>query len=572
MSDKSLRFLLFGEDRGAGKTFGKSATDAESASHRMGAAFHKLGGAVGGEFGELVSRIGESFDGLEGKQASLGAKLMGAGGAAAGVGTALSLISASDKQASDQLKAAVDASGHSYEQYAEEFEGVIKAQENFGHSAVDTQTALQKMTQATGDPKKAIEQMGVVANIAAARHISLSDAADLVDKVISGRGSRTLAEYNITMGKSKDKTKNAEDALAQLAKKVDGQASASVDNFGSKVGIIRTKLGDWTAQMGQTLGPALQTGGVAILALGTIIESGMGKAVVSGIASVGKFALSMGTMAVEAGVAFGAMVVEALAWGASMLVAGAMAILPFLPIIAAVALVGAAAFLLYKNWDTVWGAIKNVSAAAWHWIDDKVVRPIGAGFAWIGHAASSAVSWIGSHWQLLLAILTGPVGLAVLWIKDHWSTVTGVFGRVVDGLRTVFGKVAGFITAPFRLAFNTVSDLWNGTIGRMSWSVPSWVPVIGGNTISAPQLPHLAAGGTAQRGGYVTVGEFGPERMYLPGGASVVPLNRAASGGHGGLTVIVQGDSDPHGAARRIYQLLKDAEASGGLRLDFGGA
>jgi hypothetical protein len=55
--------------------------------------------------------------------------------------------------------------------------------------------------------------------------------------------------------------------------------------------------------------------------------------------------------------------------------------------------------------------------------------------------------------------------------------------------------VAGFISAPFRSAFNFVADAWNNTIGRLRWTVPGWVPVIGGNTIAVPNLPKFHTGG-----------------------------------------------------------------------------
>jgi hypothetical protein len=32
-------------------------------------------------------------------------------------------------------------------------------------------------------------------------------------------------------------------------------------------------------------------------------------------------------------------------------------------------------------------------------------------------------------------------------------------------------------------------------VGRLSWTIPSWVPIVGGNTISAPKLPKFHSGG-----------------------------------------------------------------------------
>jgi hypothetical protein len=80
------------------------------------------------------------------------------------------------------------------------------------------------------------------------------------------------------------------------------------------------------------------------------------------------------------------------------------------------------------------------------------------------------------------------------WIKDAakntWEWIKWMGGAI----GTVFSNVANFITAPFRAAFNGIAYAWNNTIGRLSWTVPGWVPGIGGNSIGAPDLPYFHSG------------------------------------------------------------------------------
>ena len=182
----------------------------------IGSAFSKLGSGIGGEFGDVLSQVGAGFDTLGEK----GKKLEKIGGVLTGVGLALTSIGAKDKQARDQLNQAVTDTGNNVSDYSEKFDKAIREQENFGHSATDTMAALQKMTQATNDPAKAIANMGLVANLAAAQHISLADAAGLVDKIMSGKGARTLAQYGITMPK-------ATNATADLTKATRAQSIAT---------------------------------------------------------------------------------------------------------------------------------------------------------------------------------------------------------------------------------------------------------------------------------------------------------------------------------------------------------
>jgi hypothetical protein len=263
MAERSMKWVLTGEDRSASSTLGKAATAGESASHKIGSAFQKLGGQLGGEFGEVLNKLGEGFEKTGEKGLSLGKKFAIGGAAVAGVGALLTMAGSKEKQATDQLKAAVDATGASYSDYSEEIEKTVKHEENFAHSAADTKTALQTLTQATGDTQKALDNMQLVTDLAAARHISLADAAGMVAKILGGGGGKTLIQYGIHMKTNADGTKDVADALDQLQQKLSGQASASMDNFGAKVAVAKTKLTDFVGEAGQKIGPALTIAGTA---------------------------------------------------------------------------------------------------------------------------------------------------------------------------------------------------------------------------------------------------------------------------------------------------------------------
>ena len=114
--------------------------------------------------------------------------------------------------------------------------------------------------------------MGLVANIAAARHISLSDASTMLSKVLSGKGGKLLSEYGIVMGHTGDKTKDAQNAVDALSKKLDGQAAASMTNFGGFVAQAKAHLEDFGAQAGQVAGPILTVLGPALMGFGTVMD------------------------------------------------------------------------------------------------------------------------------------------------------------------------------------------------------------------------------------------------------------------------------------------------------------
>ena len=509
MTDLTLRYILLGEDKSASSTASK-----------VGGAFSKMGATIGGEFGTLLETIGQKFDALDGKQASFGQKLMGAGGLSAGIGTALSLIGSADKQAEDQLKAAVDASGNSFEDYKGKIDDAIKKQEGFNHSAVDTQGALQKLTQATNDPQKALNEMGLVADLAAAKHISLSDAAGMVAKILNGGGQKALKEFGVSLTKNKDGTVDATGALEKLGQKLDGQADASVDNFAGKIGVLRTKLGDWTAHMGEQFGPALQAAGVAIMATGTIVEIFTARQAAAALATdADTVAQSGSTIAKVAGtVATGAAAAATGVWTAAQwLLNAALDANPIgLIVLAIAALVG--------------GIILAYNKVGWfHDGVDTAMKGIQIAFGWITDAASTAWNWIKDHWQLILDILTGPFGIAVGLIAGHWDSIKSGAKTLIDDIKNGFSVVSDIISAPFRAAFNIIKSAWNSTVGGVGFTIPGWVqyiPGMGGLANASFTIPRMASGGIVSSPTLALIGEAGPE--------AVVPLS---GGGFGGPTI-----------------------------------
>jgi hypothetical protein len=169
-----MKWVLTGEDRSASKTLGSAAQAGEDASSKIGGAFQKLGGQIGGEFGAVLSKVGDGIESVGEHGISMGKKIAIGGAAVAGVGALLTAAGSKEKQATDQLRAAVDATGASYGDYADKIDKTVRREENFAHSAVDTKTALQTLTQATGDEQKALDSMQLVTDLAAAKHISLS--------------------------------------------------------------------------------------------------------------------------------------------------------------------------------------------------------------------------------------------------------------------------------------------------------------------------------------------------------------------------------------------------------------
>lgn len=229
---------------------------------------------------------------------------------------------------------------------------------------------------------------------------------------------------------------------------------------------------------------------------------------------------------------------------------------PITLIVIAIAALVAAIIVAYKNvdWfreavdavgrflrDTLWPIIVNVGEAilafgrkmidVGRWIWDNIVPPIIA----VGVRAREMVGKLIEVARDIVGWVTDVIATFAGWNLRVIGFITDVldwFGKIPGRIADFFIGLAATITAPFRSAFNAIADLWNNTVGRLSFSVPSWVPEIGGKGWDVPDIPKFDTGGTF--------------RAPIPGGVGLAMLRdgeKVSMPGLGGsgVTVIVQG-------------------------------
>ena len=225
--------------------------------------------------------------------------------------------------------------------------------------------------------------------------------------------------------------------------------------------------------------------------------------------------------------------------------------------------------LLYKNSETFREAVQKA-------------------FEKVKEGASMALEWIKTNWPLVLAILTGPIGLLVLAVvknfdqivafikgiptklKDAavgmWTWVTSSLSSAYTAVQAKFVEIIAYIkTIPGKIG-NGIGSIWSGLIDglKTAWAnakawwnanVASKKLQIGGATIFGKTLPsftigfpQLAKGGTIQPspGGTIArIAEAGrPERVEPldPDGLSKrdkAMISMLSGGGSGGNTINV---------------------------------
>jgi hypothetical protein len=507
---------------GLSKSFKDTGSKASEAAKTAQESFGRMLGTLNqtgvlGPFGEILSQVNDSIGDIIEHGHKMSDVMLGAGGAVAGVGTLMSSLGSKEKAAHQQLAAAIDATGGSFDQYGKQIDEAIKHEAKYGNSSVETQQALQALTQATHSPAEALKLLGTATDLAAAKHESLSAAAASLGKVYNGN-AKLLKEYGIVLDKHTHLTKDGQTATQALAGVLKGQAAAAADTFNGKMKEISTTIENHVSLISEKYGPALQGAGAALAGLGAIMKTG--KAVMD--------IFTAGTEAATAATDAATVSEDAAA------VSEGLALLPILAIIAAIALLVVAAYEIYSHWKEIWAGIKAIVVDVWDWIKTNwpllvaiLLGPIAIAALEIAKhwkeivdGVEAVIDWVRTHWPLILDILLGPVGLAIGQIVQHWNDFIGFFSGLPGRITSIAAHMWDGIWSAFRSVLNGLIDLWN----RLHFTLPkiNMGPIhIGGETIGVPTIPHLAQGGLMTQSGLV----------FAHAGEVISPAPAAARGG-----------------------------------------
>ncbi len=308
---------------------------------------------------------------------------------------------------------------------------------------------------------------------------------------------------------------------------------------------------------------------------------------------LGVFAGGVTAIALAMGVAK----IATIQWSATLLAS------PITWIVVGIVALIAALVLLIANWDSVVAWLKKVWGGIVTWLGgvwDSIVSGVRAGWdavvRWIKDAATKVVGFfmkwsligvIASNWDSIKSGATSAWNGIVDWIKgvpgkvvgffqrwtivgqiaSHWTQiktdVEDIWGKILDFFKGIPGKIGGAfsglgsaLTSPFRSAFNSIAGFWNRTVGSLSFSIPDWVPGIGGNSFSLPKIPLLAQGGVVTSATAAILGEGAEPEAVLPLSRLDGMLERAASSG---------------GTPRELVVVDSDGALIGRMRVEAGG-
>ena len=181
-------------------------------------------------------------------------------------------------------------------------------------------------------------------------------------------------------------------------------------------------------------------------------------------------------------------------------VAGAALMGPMGLVVAGIAI---AAFLIYKNWDKIGPFFQKI------W--DMIKGAFTAAFDIVAAIVTAAIGVFSGLIEFITGVFTGDWSLA-------WKGIVDIFSSIFGGIQGVAKGILNGIKA----AINAVI----GGINNIDFTVPDWVPVIGGSHF-APNIPYLARGTDNWLGGPAVINESGGEIVDLPSGARVIPHDQS---------------------------------------------
>ena len=132
----------------------------------------------------------------------------------------------------------------------------------------------------------------------------------------------------------------------------------------------------------------------------------------------------------------------------------------------------------------------------------------------VGGVLSTALEGISPIVGNVMNIFNNLLGFFQNVFSSNWA---GIWENVKNIFTNIFDAIANYLKIPI----NTILSVVNHMIGRINGlgiTIPDWVPVLGGKSVSLnlPEIPMLAAGGIAAAPTMAMVGEGAEPEAILP--------------------------------------------------------
>lgn len=168
-----------------------------------------------------------------------------------------------------------------------------------------------------------------------------------------------------------------------------------------------------------------------------------------------------------------------------------------------------------KHWDEIKASAKACWEAICQWVVEtwnKIVEKFSNMGKWFSDRLA-AVKTAFNDWKNNVATkaseawnnFTQPFKNTYSWFKTN----------VVDKVTSAFDGIVGNVKGAFNSVISGVNWAINSINSAMSFSIPDWVPLVGGKSfaLSIPNVPYLAKGGIVDGATMAVIGEAGKEAV-----------------------------------------------------------
>ena len=392
--------------------------------------------------------------------------------------------------------------------------------------------ALDSLVRGTGDVAKAQNLLSLALNISAGTGKDLSAVSDALSKAFNGNFG-ALKKLDPALATLIEEGASADEVFAALGETFAGQASTAANTTQGKMKNLGIQMGELKESIGAAVAPLAEKLIPQLLKFTTWASKNKGLVVAIG-ATIGVLAAAI--IALNAGLAIYNTIqavtiaintVAAASFSALWVATGAVVIIAIIAALVALQvkfdIFGKAVDGIKYAFDKLWGAIKFV------------------------------FDWAKNNWPLLLAIITGPFGLAIVAIVKFKDSIIGVLQGVKDFAVTIFNGIVG----AYRSVMNGILGLMESGINKAIRGLNAALdavdkgagPLVNFGDIPNVSIPRLAEGGITTGPTIAMIGEKGPE--------AIIPLDRLGSMGQGmNITVNVNG-GDPNSVVRALQQYVR---------------
>lgn len=243
-------------------------------------------------------------------------------------------------------------------------------------------------------------------------------------------------------------------AAGRAATRLAAQAARAAGQAALALGRLAVSAGRAAASMALV---ALRATAVGAANFATTLANGA-KAMGLMAVNAARAAASMLLMAARVVIVNTAMLaarIATIAWAAAMWLLNAATGPIGLIVIAIVALI-AVVILAWKHSET----FQRIVIGAWNAVK-----------AFISAAVTFIINFVKNHWQLILAILLGPLGIAVGLIIKYWSRIrsfiTGAVSTVINFVRNHWKEIIAILGGPLGIAVGLIIKYRNRIISTL---------------------------------------------------------------------------------------------------------